>query len=345
MDYTRGVSRGVAIAALALLAGCARDNPRYGIADAGSGSSATSASGGGTSTTRGGGSAGGSSGDVDGTTGLDSSGTSGWSSSSAGSSSSSSGEVEPACPSEVGDDVVAHYRFEDPGDLWVDSVGGYNAELVSGGAQSVPGPRGCGDALGVGGEMAARVPDANVFDLPVGSIDFWVRATDMDDTVPILSRDAQGAATEHLTIFLSSVTDGGGDPSARHLVVRHQSEGTAAAVCSEDPLPGGEWVHVAYNFGPPRMELFIDGVLQESEAEPSVPGGGIPACDGRTNDPDLAGDPPPFVGGLQTALPWFIAASAQSQGKADQTPTAFMAGGALDEIRISAVRRDFELFR
>ncbi len=241
--------------------------------------------------------------------------------------------------------MLAHYGFEDPGNLWVDGVGGHHGELVSGVAQSVAGPRGCGDALGVGVEMAGRVPDAPVFDLSEGSVDFWIRATDTDDTVPILSRDAQGAASEHLTIFLSSVTSSGGDPSGRHVVVRHQSEETAAAVCSEDPLPGGEWVHVAYNFGPPRMELFIDGVLQESDDVPSVPGGGIPACDGRTNDPELMGNPPPFVGGLESELPWFIAGAAQNQGKANQAPSAFMAGGALDEVRISAVRRDFGAFR
>lgn len=224
---------------------------------------------------------------------------------------------------------------------WIDDTGVHDGALFSGAAESVAGPIGCGRALGVTAGMAGVVEDAPAFDLALGSIDFWVLAPDVEDTVPLLSRDALGADTEHVTIFLSRTEDEVGDGDARHLIVRHQSMETAAAVCSEVPLPVGVWVHVAYNFGPPRMELFIDGVLQESGDIPTVPGGGIPACDGRTNDPDLAGDPPPFVGGIQTTLPWFIAATAQGTDKVTQQPQTFMAGGALDEIRISSVRRNF----
>ena len=327
------------MAVLVLLAGCARDNPLFGIAEAGTGSSSnSSASSAGTSTSTTGSStsAGTSSGIADGTTGPGSS-----ESSSAGMSSSSTGSARPSCPYDVGDDVVAHFRFEEP-QLWADDVGNHHGQLVSGMAESVLGPHGCGDALGVTAGMAGTVDDAPQFDLSEGSIDLWVLAPAHGDTVAVLSRDALGAASEHLTFFLSSVADTEGLVSTGHLVVRHQSIDTAAAVCSEDPLPAGAWVHVAYNFGPPGMELYIDGVLQESADEPTVPGGGIPACDGRSNDPKLVKDPPPFVGGLVTELPWFIAASAHELPKgADPAPSAFMSGGALDELRISSVRRDF----
>ncbi len=264
------------------------------------------------------------------------------STSGADTSGSSTGSKRSDCAYGVDGGVVAHYRFEDPAQLWVDDGGNYDGEVASGVPASVLGPAGCGTALGATEGMAGRVLDAPAFDLPAGSIDLWVLAPNTEAQLPLLSRDAQGAVTEHVTFFLTSVTSPVGDPSARHLVVRHQSMGTAAAVCSEDPLPPDTWVHVAYNFGPPRMELYIDGVLQGSLDQPDVPGGGIPACDGRTNDPELVADPPPFIGGLDTAMPWFIAGSAQGVKKSPtQSPSTFMDNGALDEIRISSVRRDF----
>lgn len=101
-------------------------------------------------------------------------------------------------------------------------------------------------------------------------------------------------------------------------------------------------MHVADNFGPPGMELHIDGALQESTDEPDATGGGIPAGDGRSNDPELVADPRLFVGGLDTDMPLFIAATAQGLPKSPtQLPPTFMDAGALDEIRISSVRRNF----
>ena len=260
---------------------------------------------------------------------------------SSGESSSSTGLERPQCPYPADDGVVARYRFDEPTIPWADDVGGHDGATANGQPGSVPGPFGCGDALDVAPGLAGVVEDAPAFDLASGSIDFWVMAPAIEDTVPLLSRDALDSDSEHVTFFLSRTENEEGDGEARHLVVRHQSMGTGAAVCSELPLPVGVWVHVAYNFGPPRMELFIDGVPQESIDSPTVPGGGIPACDGRTNDEKLAEDPPPFVGGIATELPWFIAATAQDTDKLMQAPTAFMAGGALDEIRISSVRRNF----
>lgn len=236
---------------------------------------------------------------------------------------------------------MARYRFGKPAQPWLDETGAHDGATYSGMPGTVAGPVGCGDALGVGPGLAGVVEDAPAFDLALGSIDFWVRAPATDETIPLLSRDASEAESEHLTFFLSGVETEQGTAAWGHLVVRHQSMSTAAALCSEDALPVDDWVHVAYNFGPPHMELYIDGVLQESDDTPVVPGGGIPACDGITNDPEVAGDPVPFVGGMQTSLPWFIAATAQGSNKVPPEPSAHMGGGALDEIRISAVRRNF----
>lgn len=332
------------MAMLVLLAGCARDNPLYARSESESNSSGVSvdASSSTTTTTSSNASAGSSSG-TDGSTTTETTGPPFVGTTSAAqTSSSSTGFPRPECAYGVNGDVVAQYRFEDPAQLWVDDGGNHDGDLVAGVAASVLGPAGCGNALGVTAGMAGRIGDAPGFDLPAGAIDFWVLAPNSEAQAPLLSRDALGAATEHVTFLLGSVANAVGDTTARHLIVRHQSLDTGAAVCSEAPLPAGAWVHVAYNFGPPGMALYIDGVLQESTDEPDVPGGGIPACDGRTNDPELAADPPPFVGGLETNMPWFIAASAQGEPKSGtQSPSTFMDDGALDELRISSVRRDF----
>lgn len=327
---------------LVLFAGCARDNPLYARSESESTSSGVSVDASSSTPTSASASAGSSSGTDGSTTTKTTESPSTGTTSAAQTSSSSTGSPRSECEYGVNGDVVAQYRFEDPAQLWLDDVGDHDGDLAAGVAASVLGPAGCGNALGGTVGMAGRVVDAPGFDLSAGAIDFWVLAPNSEAQAPLLSRDALGAATEHVTFLLGSVANAVGDTTARHLIVRHQSLDTGAAVCSELPLPADTWVHVVYNFGPPGMALYIDGVLQESTDEPDVPGGGILACDGRTNDPELAADPPPFVGGLETNMPWFIAASAQGEPKSPtQSPSTFMDDGALDEIRISSVRRDF----
>lgn len=176
-----------------------------------------------------------------------------------------------------------------------------------------------------------------VFDLLAGSVDLWLLVPEITGTVPLLSRDALGKASEHMTFFLSSVSDADTVTSTRHLVIRHQRMGAGAAVCSEDPLPAGAWVHLAYSFGPPGMELYIDGVRQDSTDAHRTPR--WDPCMRREKQRRWAGA---VRGGLETEMPWFIAATAQGEPEGpSQTPSAFMDGEALDEIRISAVRRDF----
>lgn len=335
------------MAALVLLVGCARDNPLYSVSESGTeGSSNSSSATGGISPTSGGSNvsvgASSSTTTVDGTESTSSgSSESAETNATSGESSSSTGIERPGCPYPADDNVVARYRFDDAMEPWTDDEGVHDGSLYSGVPDSVAGPIGCGRALGATPGLAGEVADDPAFDLALGSIDFWVMAPGIEDSVPLLSRDASDADSEHVTFFLSRTENEKGDGNARHLIVRHQSMDTGAAVCSEAPLPVGVWVHVGYNFGPPRMELFIDGVLQESDDVPTVPGGGIPACDGRTNDMAFKSDPPPFVGGIQTDLPWFVAATAQGSDKAVQDPETFMSAGALDEIRISSVRRNF----
>ena len=330
------------LAVLALSMGCARENPLFSESGTESGtfaatSSTSAGSGDGSTVTDA------SAGPVTTTTETGQHEDSGTAETADSDETSTSSDGGRSCAFAVDDDIVAHYRFDDPNEPWFDGVGGYDGISVGGRPQSVPGPDGCGSALGITPRSAGRVEDAPAFDLTIGSVDFWVfvpggrisPVINPLDATPLLSRDAAGADSEHLTFFVSDVDRVGLGTSTGHLVIRHQSMGSAAAVCSKGPLPTDVWVHVAYNFGTPGMQLFIDGVVQTIAARPIVPGE-IPTCDGIRDDDDTL-----LVGGLQTDLPWYIGASANDSNKNEQNPTSYMQVGALDEIRISSVRRDF----
>lgn len=338
------------LVALALMVGCARENPLYSESDTGSASSAAPSTSGTSagSTTGATASVGATTTAVETAADGEESGkhedTGALSTTTSESDGSSTSSVrERSCPYAVDDNVVAHYRFDDPEALWVDETGDHDGMTYSGMPLSLPGPDGCGEALGITPEFAGRVADATAFDLVSGSVDFWVFFAELpvvkalDETTPLLSRDSAGAVNEHLTFFVSEVDFPAQGRSPGHVIVRHQSMGNAAAVCSEQPLPEQTWVHVGYNFGPAGMELFIDGVPQAVEAQPIVPGGGIPTCDGVSNN----GSNTSFAGGLEADLPWYVGASAINSNKLNQLPTSHMNTGALDEIRISDVRRDF----
>lgn len=308
------------VVGLSGLTACTKDNPLWGLGDGEADSGSTT--GVDTATTAG------STSTATVTASSGNSTTTGTSSGGSSAGSGSTGSIEIAPPLDCGEldaDVVAYYRFETIDDMpMVDETGNHNGIMwMDNDPDQDPGPTGCGNAF-VGGDMiAGQVADSADFDLERGSIDFWVRPPAPTATQrALVSRDNQGNGPGHLTIMLSTVTTDG-TPRDGHLVVRHQ-DGVSVARCSVAPLPPGMWAHVGYNFGPNGVELFIDGVLQQTDGIAEVPGNDLP-CDGIggggvVTDNDL------FVGGseLNGSLGFF-----------------YRDGGALDEVRISAVRRDF----
>jgi hypothetical protein len=155
------------------------------------------------------------------------------------------------------------------------------------------------------------VPDAPAFQLPQGSLDFWVRVDEAGSGLRgILSRDSTGLDDGHLAVLLTS---------SNELRVRLQLESRQAFRCM--PIPGvGVWFHVGINFGPPDLEVFVDG-----------------------RDVRLAGGP--CANSMETGIAgntnrWvFGADNTQTGAGGEQVDDHFE--GALDEIRLSRVRRDF----
>lgn len=222
----------------------------------------------------------------------------------------------------------------------LDEVGQHPAILNGGPVQTVPGPSGCGQALFIpaadsGGIYGAIAPSAD-WQLPAGSIDFWVRfdpPASSENTRGVLGRDAAGQQKPgHLLIM--RVCNGS-------LVVRLQSSDQSFVRCSP-PLPDNTWLRIGINFGPPTgLQLFIDQVEQDYLQDVSYssssdyPGcGAIIAC-GMTGDAGITGNDNPWVIGAYDAV--------STEGSAE--PVSWHLGGAIDHLRISSAQRDYSLAR
>ncbi len=255
------------------------------------------------------------------------------SSASSGSGSAGSGStgLEVLC-SEIDDATVALYPF-DGGLPLLDATGMHDGFLA--GAQelsTVPGRRGCTEALRGASSGFGVIPDHPDFALTEGSFDLWFRTeSPLSNATGIVSRDASASPVPgHLTLFMSEVEDGDYDELG-HLAVRLQGTMAQGVRCSEVPLPLDQWVHIGVNFGPPSLQLFIDGQLQSRAGTVSVGNSNFVPCNTDT-----------VLGIDGNTNPWTVMASSISSDEGDYTPTIGFANGAtLDDFRISSVRRDF----
>jgi formate dehydrogenase major subunit/formate dehydrogenase alpha subunit len=221
-----------------------------------------------------------------------------------------------ACPM-ADDDTVALYRFD--GDL-LDSVGTNHG--ISGGESFVSGAVDCDSALTnlVFDTNRVVIPNSADWELATGSIDFWFRPVADNGRFGILSRDATGRDFPgHLTLFQYE----------RGLAVRVQTESADAVACTgAATLTDSQWHYVVINFGPPAIELYVDGVLGMSTDTIPIVGSSI-VCntagafgiDGNNN-------------------PWVVGASSILSDNGLATPLNDpMAGGRIDNLRISSIRR------
>jgi hypothetical protein len=153
------------------------------------------------------------------------------------------------------------------------------------------------------------VPDSPDWQLESGSVDLWIRLDPVSTgEVPqgIMSRDAR------------SVNKPGHFSLARRLpgneiglrLQRVDDTYTTQTV----PVHEGEWHRIAVNFGPPYVELFLDGVLQAK--------GDAWGIDGNLN-------------------PWAIGASNAFSEEGASTPISKPFEGSVDDVRISRVRRAY----
>jgi len=221
-------------------------------------------------------------------------------------------------------DTVALYRFDSPGDL-TDSAGAHDGALVGAPLEATPGPPGCGMAAAfpAAGQSFIEVADSGDFDLEEGSVDLLVRAPPAGMERGLFSRDAAGQTQPgHITAVI--------DASGR-FVARLESAVGDAVVCSNQVAVAGQWHHLAINLGPPRAELFLDGVRGTTQQPVVILVDQNFNCNTK-HDEGIAGNDQPWVLGADNSL--------SADGETGDA-RSFFAGGAIDQVRVSRVRRDF----
>ncbi len=219
----------------------------------------------------------------------------------------------------------------DSEDTLDDATGIHDGIWRDGTPELVAGPPGCGSATRFEGMLNGVVDDADAFHLEQGSFDMWVRLPEppAELAVGLISRDALDQVNGgHISLWY--------ERSGR-LALRLQDAGVMMApqiyVCSNGPLPQDEWIHVGVNFGAPGLELYLGGELQAGDGtvilskEPQAceVSGGAWGIDGNAN-------------------PWVIGAGSGGSDEGSADPVSRHFDGALDELRISTVRRDFAAF-
>jgi hypothetical protein len=226
------------------------------------------------------------------------------------------------CP-DADASTIALYRFEDAAPA-ADDAGDRDGNVHN--TVQIDGPPGCGRAIRfpAGQQAFVDIVDDPVWTLASGSVELWIRRA---GTQPagILSRDALNTIEDgHLTLVVS----GDGRLAVR---LQDQAEAGGQLVCSDDILPTLTWLHVGINFGPPRVELFVDGRLQQAFTGTTPAFGGNPTC--TTNVVRDLGD---------NGNPWVLGAETTRGVDGTGAPrNLYFEDGAVDHLMISAVRRDF----
>ncbi len=227
--------------------------------------------------------------------------------------------------------ALALYDFEDAAGASEvrDSVEQRPASINGSVGSVMAGPDGCGSALAFGNnERYLLLADDPAWTLPQGSIDawFWVPAN-FDAALGIISRDQYGNQVGHFSVFL--LPD-------RTILARLQQSAPGvtpeqlALGCSAEPLPPAAWAHFGFNFGPNGTSLYVNGKLASRSGVPGLALGNVMcgASVASASIPDLP-------------LPWVVGASIYaSQDVPSSRELPFLNGG-IDNLRISAVERDF----
>lgn len=221
--------------------------------------------------------------------------------------------------SGVDSDVIFYLTMNRPdGLVWPDLTGEHDAMTAGGVGGTTVGPRPeCGTAYDTSGGQRLVIPDSSEFDLGEGSIDFYVRVPPPGTTRGVIGRDALDQNLPgHLGVHFQA------DNS---LTVRLQTTTDQVFRCSP-VLAEGDWIFVGINLGPPDLEMYVDGVL----ADEATADAGAITCGGAMTT-GIAGNDNPFVVGF----------SVGTSGEGSDVPVTLPLDGAVDEIRLSRVRRSY----
>jgi Concanavalin A-like lectin/glucanases superfamily len=229
-------------------------------------------------------------------------------------------EVSDPCDPRVNDDTVALYAFD--ASLVGDSTTLHDA--INRGATPSTAPR-CGSGAAQfanGGYL--RVADSPAFDLPVGSVELFVRTPDpsVGDLQGILSRDAVGTDFDgHFLIAFAA----SGQLFAR---IQH-TPATHVFRCTVAPVSEGTWHHVGISFGAPGFRMWVDGALVTGTS--LVYDNATVSCEAPHAFGIDGNDNALIIGALN-----YLAAD-----NAPEPTVAAPLTGEVDQIRIRDVWRDF----
>ena len=236
----------------------------------------------------------------------------------------------PPCVASTDSDTLALYTFDKgSGTTMIDAAGKHHGSIKGSGVQRQPGKKGCGSALHFSGVVTpydnyALIPDSKDWLFTKGSLDFWIHIPKLTTkrSMGIISRDAIGSSTGHLTVMRSC---------AGRFVVRLQLKSENRVACS-GILPGDAWYHVGINLGAPGVKLYVDGKKGTAKDKDSYG----PTCQWTVQ----CGTP--GVGNISgPAEPWVVGAASYHSAAGKPEPVSDPLQGSIDSLRISSARRPF----
>ena len=231
-------------------------------------------------------------------------------------------DAREVCSGDDGLDAntVAFYDFENiVGATVPDLTTRHPGELRGGPAVLEPGPGACGSGLQIRNNVYVYIAPYSAWQLGEGSVDFRVKLPDPlpQATMAVISRDAHFTTNGDFTVYVTS--DG-------MIVGRLQRPEATAVRCSTRLATPGKWTRVGFNFGPQGTALYVDGEL----------GTGTRYLD------FIAGPCNTDAAGGLTGNDYEVVIGAsldRADAAALDSLTFFLAGGAVDDIRISNIRR------
>jgi hypothetical protein len=140
--------------------------------------------------------------------------------------------------------------------------------------------------------------------LDEGTLSFWFRADDLTGTQGLIAKDSNGYDDGgHIRVYLSGAT----------LSCRLQSD-SASTFVSTSGVSAHTWHHVAVGFGPGGLKLYLDGVLQDSDA--------------------YAGGLGTSSGGAGNQEPWTFGVDQQYSGDRSTEDWNHPFAGRIDDVRL-----------